>query len=316
MIKNIFLLAALLASTFAATSQHQVKQSFTNVTEVEIEGIFCQINIDAANQNQVDFDGSLQPDGISDQFKILHQQSGSKLKVWVETPKKNSGKVTGTLTFKVPMATNVNVHNVSGNVNVNGLAGSTTQIHNVSGSIQAQNIQNGMTCKTVSGSITTNGIGGNLNATSVSGSLNLNGIKGSVSASSTSGSVNAQTIDGDCTATSVSGSISVTNVKGNVTCSNTSGQVKLAQIHGAIKAKTVSGSIHGDALGLNGESWFNSISGSVTIKTTQPDNLSFDLKSASGHLSVGNVSGKGKLVIEKGSIPIHGETVSGSIDFK
>ena len=55
MIRNILLMAALLVSTVAATSQHQVKQSFTNVTEVEIEGIFCQVNIDAANQDQVDF---------------------------------------------------------------------------------------------------------------------------------------------------------------------------------------------------------------------------------------------------------------------
>lgn len=316
MIRNILLMAALLASTFAATSQHQVKQSFTNVTEVEIEGIFCQVNIDAANQDQVDFEGSLQPEGISGQIKILHQQNGSKLRVWIETPKRNTSNVTGTLTFKVPMGTNVNVHNVSGNVKAIGLAGTTLQIHNVSGNIQARNIQKGMICKTVSGSITTDGIGGNLNASTVSGSLNLKGIKGSLTASSTSGLVNVQTIDGDCAATSVSGSISVAEAKGNVTCSNISGQVKLAQINGAIKAKTVSGSIYGDAMGLNGESWFNSVSGSVTIKTTQLDNLSFVLKSASGHLSVGNVSGKDKLVVEKGAIPIHGETVSGSIDFK
>jgi DUF4097 and DUF4098 domain-containing protein YvlB len=332
MIKRVLWMAVLLSCTvIVGNAQKQVKQQFADVTEVNVSGIFCQINIDVSDHDKVDFEGQIEPASASDEYKILYKQTGTQLKVWVEAPKHYMGNVNGQLNFKVPRTTNVMVDNVSGSVKAKGLAGSSLVIKSVSGSLDLQSIQSNLRAETVSGSLLVNAIEGNLNASTVSGRVDVTQVGGTVNASSVSGSVKIRKVEGNANISSVSGSveaneinsnttvsctsgsINAINIKGDIDCNNTSGSIRLQQVSGSIKAKTVSGSISGEGVDFTGNSYFNSMSGSVSIKCTNTDSaLSFDLKSFSGKLEARGIVAKEKLKIEKGTIWIHGETFSGS----
>jgi DUF4097 and DUF4098 domain-containing protein YvlB len=333
--KRFLMMASVVLLTVAVSAQKQVKQSFNDITELSVNGIFCDVNIDVASQDKVDFEGQLSPLDIPEGYKILYKQNGTQLKVWVEMPNRNNSGVSGVLTFKIPRNTNVNVENISGEVTAKGLAGTSLVLKSVSGDVDLQNIQSNLKSETVSGNLLINDVSGNLQASSVSGRLEVTKVGGWLNAGSVSGDVKIRHVSGEAKVNSVSGSIDVANassnvsasctsgniviasVKGSVSCNNISGGIELSAINGSIKAKSLSGGINGEAIQLTGDSWFNSMSGNVNVEVLNADSaLSFDLKSFSGRMEAKGISAKEKLKIDKGAIWVHGESFSGNQVYK
>ncbi|MFT3740909.1 MAG: DUF4097 family beta strand repeat-containing protein [Breznakibacter sp.] len=320
-----------LMAVLLANAQQQVKKSFSDVTSIDVNGIFCQVSVESVAGESVEFDGKVLSSPQSDDIKILYQQTGTDLKVWIETPKRWNSTMTGSLTFKVPRTTNVKVDNVSGNVSVKGLAGGSVVLKSVSGNVQSSSISSNLKAETVSGNLLVTTVDGNLNASSVSGNVEVTQVSGMLNASTVSGRLMVKKVQGQTNASSVSGSLEVTdvnsdlnvkttsgaivvgNVKGDVDCQSTSGQIKLSGIDGSIKAKNVSGDINGLNVMLAGQSSFNTMSGSVNIALLNPaDAVSFDLKSFSGKLNALGIIGKERLSVQKGNVKVYGETFSGN----
>lgn len=328
--KLAFVLFASVAM-LVANAQQQVKKSFSDVTSLEVNGVFCQVSIEAVGGDVVEFDGKVSSSPQTDELKILYKQTGTDLKVWVEMPKRWNSTTSGSLVFKVPRSTNVKVDNVSGNVTAKGLAGSSLVLKSVSGNVQSNAVASNLKAETVSGNVVITTVDGNLNASSVSGNVEVTQVSGQLNASTVSGRLMVKKVQGQTSASSVSGDLEVMdvnsnlsvkttsgsivagNVKGDVDCQSTSGQIKLSGINGSIKAKTVSGDINGLNVMLSGQSSFNTMSGSVSMSLLNPaDAVSFDLKSFSGKLNARGIIGKERLSVQKGSVKVYGETFSGS----
>jgi DUF4097 and DUF4098 domain-containing protein YvlB len=314
-----------------AIAQQQVKKQFTDVTNIEVEGLFCQVTIDAVSSENVDFAGQISSASQNDKIKIIYKQTGTDLRVRIEAPNNMSGSVNGSLVFKVPRSTNIWVNNVSGNVSTKGLAGNKIALKSVSGKVEALNTASNIRAESVSGGLLIEGVEGNASLSSVSGSVNVSQVAGSLNVSTVSGSLDIKKVQGQTKASTVSGSLSasyinnglsvsttsgsinIDNVNGDVDSQSTSGSIRMNSVKGVIKAKTVSGGINGEGVMLAGQSSFSTMSGSVRMQLSNtPESLSFDLKSFSGKLNAKGIIGKERLIIEKGNIMVKGETFSGS----
>ena len=310
--------------------QQTVKETFSNVTDVHVDGLFCNVIIEPSNNDMVSFTGKVTTQPYNDEVKILYKNNGGELKIWIETPKNLRGSNQGELQLKVPVSTNTDANSISGNVHIKDISGNKMSAKSVSGNVNIEGINSNIKIESVSGNCIANNTGGNLKAASVSGSVNVSGVTGSLNANTVSGSVNVKDIEGETNASSISGSVKVestknnvessstsgsivlNNIIGDVKCNNTSGSIKLYSVSGSINAKTLSGSINGEGITFAGESYFNTMSGSIDVSSTNPQNeLSFNLKSFSGSLNAKGIKGKERLVIDKGPVKIHGESFSG-----
>lgn len=319
--------------SLGVSGQQQVKETFPDVTSVAVEGLFCQVSIDAVAGSNVDFDGRVS--SASGELEIKYSLSGTELKVWVEAPAKWDNSFSGSLVFKVPRSTNINVDNISGNITVKGVAGKEIGAKSISGNVQASGIQSDFKAETVSGNIEVVNVDGRLSAKSVSGNVDVSQVGGVLHASTVSGGVSAKKVQGQATVTSISGGVQVLgannqvsanavsggvlvrDVKGDVECKNISGTISMANVSGSVKAKTVSGSINGENLMLAGQSTFESHSGNIDMGLANPaDSVSFNLKTFSGRLNARGLIGKERLQVQKGTVSVKGDSFSGDQNYR
>lgn len=312
----------------------QVEKSFDNVASLIVKGSFCYVDIDSGTSSSVNFKGEIKSQKERDDIKIEYKQNGSALEVWIERPNSIKGSVSGSLVFKVPANTNINVKNSSGSVSVNNIGQSVVDLTTSSGSIKADNIDSNLSAQASSGSIKVSNISGNLDSKNSSGSQSIYMIKGEVTSFLSSGRIEIKDVNGSVKSTSSSGSQSISKVSGDVNSTASSGSIKFEEINGNIKARASSGSInlshikgalnistssggqHGTEVTLSGNSTFNSSSGSIKMELiNSTDELSFNLTASSGGLKAKQKSGHKKLIIEKGSIMIKGTSSSGSQNY-
>jgi hypothetical protein len=336
-LRTLFLGMACLMISISAYSQDvvdQVNETFNNITSIEVEGSFCSVEVHGHSTSTVEFTGEIKS-GKNHDIKIKHKTDGSTLKVWIERPKSIWGNVKGLLVFNVPTNTNVKVDNSSGSVLCEDIGQSEVALHASSGSITAKNIDTDLKisvssgslnvkdisgdlhAKTSSGSQSIAGVNGNLYAEASSGSLRIEGIGGDAKLSTSSGSQSINMVDGNVMAKASSGSIRASQVTGDLKASTSSGGIKLDQVTGALALSTTSGSQKGVDIKLTGSSSFKSSSGSVNMALlNETEELSFELLASSGSLYAKGVTGKKKLIVDKGPVKVYGNSSSGSQSYK
>ncbi len=311
-----------------------VDETYNNVATIEVEGSFCLVNVTGNSSSEVVFKGEILGSNKYD-IEIKQELSGSTLKVWIEKPNSTWGNIKGKLEFRVPKNTNVIVKNSSGSVNVEDIGQSEVRLEASSGSIRARNIDSEVVASASSGSITLERIGGDVKASTSSGSQVIREVKGNLKSKATSGGIKAERIDGEVVsntssgsqsievvgsnlkAEATSGSLNIRDVTGDVDAGTSSGSIKLDKVTGSVKLSSSSGSQRGTSIKLTGDSYFKASSGSVTMDLLNDiDELSFDLTASSGGLSAKGVAGKKNLVVDRGPIKIHGNTSSGSQNYR
>ncbi|MCU4177028.1 DUF4097 family beta strand repeat-containing protein [Carboxylicivirga sp. N1Y90] len=312
----------------------QVDETYPNITNIEIEGSFCSVDVQGGSSSDVHFTGEIMASRSYD-IKIRHNVSGNTLRVWIDRPNSIRGNVKGKLTFKVPENTNLNVDNSSGSVNVANIGEAEVKLKASSGSIKAQSINSSLVIGASSGSLSASDINGDVKANTSSGSQRINGVKGNLTTKASSGSIKVEGVGGDASVTTssgsqsiqmiegnvwskvTSGSLNIAGVTGDVKAASSSGGIRLDRVTGAVNLKSSSGSQKGSNIKLTGTSYFEASSGSVSMDLlNEKDELSFSLSASSGGLSAKGDKGRKKMIIERGPIKIVGSTSSGSQSYR
>ncbi len=323
--------------SISACSQNvlnKVDKTFDNISSVEVEGSFCNVNISGEKRHDINLTGEIISSRDFD-IKIRYEQDGNKLKVWLDRPRSIQGSIKGNLNLSLPANTNIIVKNSSGSIKVENAGKSTIDLTASSGNISVKNIDTNISLIASSGSLNIHDVSGDVLATASSGSTFVSGVKGDLYSVTSSGSQKIEEVNGNIKATSASGSQSISMIKGDVNVRVSSGSIKLSQVTGDISAITSSGGIkldttigklnlasssgsqRGTGIKLTGSSSFKAVSGSVNMELLNgSEELSFDLNTSSGHLYAKGVQGNNSLAIEKGSIKIYGKTSSGSQSYK
>ncbi len=322
---------------FTACSQQtldKIDKTFTNITSVDVEGSFCNVDITGEKRHDIKLTGEIISNKNYD-IKIKYKQDGTTLKIWLERPNSIRGNIKGNITLKIPGNTNIDVKNSSGSITVENIGQCEVDLTASSGSISVKNINTKITLTASSGSLNIQDVSGEVHATASSGSVFVSGINGDLYSITSSGSQKIETVNGNGKITSSSGSQSFHKINGNVNTKTSSGSIKADQINGNYTATTSSGSIKldnifgkldlttssgsqkGTNIKLSGSSSFKAVSGSISMALlNSPDELSFDLSASSGSLYAKGETGKNKLIVTKGSLKIYGKTSSGSQIYK
>ncbi len=312
----------------------KVNKTFDNITSVEIEGSFCNVDISGEKRYDTKLTGEIISSKDYD-IRIKYKQDGNTLKVWLERPKSIRGSIKGKLTLKLPANTNISVINSSGSISIENVGQSEINLTASSGSVSVKNIDTKITLTASSGSLNIQDVTGDVHATASSGSTYISGVKGDVYSVTSSGSQKIEGVKGNIKVTSASGSQLLSMIKGNVnsrvssgsmrvtkgtgdiTAVTSSGGIKLDSTIGRLNLTSSSGSQKGTGIKLTGSSSFRAVSGGVSMHLlNSSDELSFELHASSGGLYAKGVTGKNKLIIEKGAIKIYGKTSSGSQSYK
>ncbi|MEW8956651.1 DUF4097 family beta strand repeat-containing protein [Clostridium sp.] len=147
--------------------------------------------------------------------------------------------------------------------------------------------------------------------------MNLNSISGDIEANN----INTKNIG----ITSKSGSVDINKlISSSLKSSQISGEININYFEGAMEVETTSGDIEIKSNKIDGPSKINSISGEVDLYINPNLNLSFDINSVSGDVSVENsLNTSGVINKSKGSIKINSggtaytvSTTSGDIEIK
>ncbi|PWE01058.1 DUF4097 family beta strand repeat-containing protein [Marinilabilia rubra] len=334
-----FLLAAVFLSGCMLTHSQElvdhVDTRFQNVESINIEGVFCDVNVEAGGSKEVHLQGEIRTTRDGQEYSIKTSQSGGELKIWVEHPNSMRGRVKGFLILEAPRGVNLSVNNVSGNVKVDDIESDHMLLKSVSGDVTVSKAGGDSRFQSVSGNVQASVINGALKAKSVSGDLRINNVKGDLSASSTSGNVSARMVEGEAMISSTSGDVMVENLMNSARLKSTSGNIKVDVLRGGLSAKSVSGDIvlndvtgilslsttsgsqRGTKIVLTGDSNFKSVSGDINMDLENAmEALSFFLKSGSGNLSAAGSSADERLEIEKGEIVVKGSSMSGNQTFR
>ena len=147
--------------------------------------------------------------------------------------------------------------------------------------------------------------------------MNLNSISGDIEANN----INTKNIG----ITSKSGSVNINKlISSSLKSSQISGEININYFEGAMEVETTSGDIEIKSNKIDGPSKINSISGEVDLYINPNLNLSFDINSVSGDVSLENsLNTSGVINKSKGSIKINSggtactvSTTSGDIEIK
>ena len=289
------------------------------IESVELKGSFADVWVSDQPGNTVSFDGKIEgPQRYKNDFEIKSDLNGSTLKIWVERPRSVYGNTRGKMELKLPKGTKLKVDNSSGDINVRGLESSDILLDCSSGDIDARNLTGNVRLDTSSGDITASGINGNVVADASSGDITLSDINGNLECDTSSGSIKVKDVkDTFFTAESSSGDIKVANVTGKISVESSSGGIGFEDVNAKINAKSTSGNIRGANVKLTGDSNFEASSGDVSIDLTNDvDQMSFELKSSSGDLKVGNSRrAEDRLLLKRGGYLVTGRSTSGDISF-
>jgi hypothetical protein len=296
---SIFLFTSLLLQHCNKISAQDVLAeadfSIDNVTYLEIEGGFCNVELNGYSGSVLKMEGNIKGNGNPDKYEIIYSEENGRIKVWVEYPNNIWGKVRGLLRFDVPENVQVMADNSSGNIDASDLNAREISLEASSGNITAQRMRGELYLKCSSGNVT------------------LFDQEGNITIRASSGNLKIEKIDGDLMARSSSGNIHIYTVKGNVLADCSSGNITMRDLEGVLGIESSSGNIRGEGIMLTGDSRFKATSGSVTIRLlNKTEELSFDLEAGSGNLYAAGSNGEDRLILKKGPIMIYGITSSGT----
>lgn len=304
-------------------NREERKETYTDWTEtmdaanaIQVRGSFFTVSVQAEERSDMHLSVEYKSMSDAEKVKVLHEKRGETLYVWVEKQGIFSS-VSGAITLVVPLKTNINIENGSGDIRVSGSQCNEVTLISGSGSIKGENISAPLQVVSGSGSITLNEITGSVDATAASGSVRTGNIKGPLKCKTASGGQSMSVVEGDMECTAASGSVKGENLNGNIAIRTGSGSIRLNNTKGIVDLFSVSGSQKGEAITLTGNSSFNSSSGSIIISLTNSQkDFNFSLSSSSGRLTAFNSVGNDRLIAGDGPINIVASSSSGSITFR
>lgn len=198
----------IIVSTCGKAQEISIDKEFENITEVKVNVVFSDIEIDAVDENTVKVNGYINYSNTKHKYEIKAYKKGTTLIVEVEHPRKLRGNASGQFHITMPALTDVDVNTVSGDISLNGVGQKFVRLNTVSGKIKAENI------------------GSDIKANSISGDIEVMEAKGNLNLNSISGDQTISDVDGNFNGTSISGDFNISNLKGNRKISTISGSVR------------------------------------------------------------------------------------------
>lgn len=268
----------------------------TGVRTLEVEASLLDVEVNGVPGSTLTVRG----EDISKNIAVKYKRRGDVLRVWVEkrfyplTLRKS-----GSLYIEVPMDTGVELKSSTGEIVIRNMESDLFSTESSSGNISISNVFTDVRAK------------------SSSGDINIGMIEGSVYGESSSGRIEVINVNGGVYLSASSGDLRLSAIEGNIEAASSSGRIILNTIKGALRIKTSSGDITGEDVLISGDSVFESSSGRIDMNLdNQLNGLTFRLKSSSGKLEVGNLSGEKNLAAGEGTIRITGETSSGDQTYR
>ena len=310
-------------STVAIEAQADVVEEtfdYNGVKELQVEGIFFTVEVSGHSGDKVEGRISI-PQNLYDgnYVEVAHAKRGGLLEVEVIRKKASIPPVSGkaVISIRAPRDVTLNIMTSSGKIAVEGFETDTVRLASSSGKITVNDINARMEITSSSGSQDIHQCKGSLTVESTSGRILLRGIIGNASAASSSGSQTYEEIDGNIKAESSSGRQSYEDINGDITSQSSSGTITITNQRGTLNLRTTSGKLEGNGVKLTGNSSFKTSSGRISFEFENDlSDFSFELKSSSGMLRVGESKVRGTLLMGNRPIKIKGKSSSGSQEYR
>jgi hypothetical protein len=146
------------------------------------------------------------------------------------------------------------------------------------------------------------------------GHITVAGVDGLKKLEAGTGPIALERCSGDTVGTTGTGSQRYSDVRGDLAVQTGTGGVSLAQVEGAAEIETATGSIEATGLRLTGDSSFSADTGSITLALAQSlEEITFQLRSDTGKIVVGESEARGRLVVAGGPIRLEAQTQTGGI---
>jgi len=299
--KSIFataILAMIAVSAFAQDVLVDVTKNYSNISRIEVEGGWLDVNYEGGSSSDVEVEAFLK--SSDDDQDIIFVTVGDVLKIQYKRERNSyswNNKNEGYINISGPDEIEIDVKNSSGTIAVSKVSSDHTKLSVSSGKVTAMDI------------------GGDLTIKATSGNLKVSGVSGDVIAGVTSGNADIEDVGGSVDYKATSGSLAAKNVDGKLSVQLTSGNAKLENIGELGKLKFTSGNIRAENAGLGPDTSFSGTSGGFRVTTpTNLQDFNYNLRASSGRVSVGGTSTSKTLKIDNGaSSTIEGNISSGRI---
>ncbi len=156
--------------------------------------------------------------------------------------------------------------------------------------------------------------GSELDLRTDTGSISVAEVDGAKYLETDTGRIDLRGSSGDAETKTDTGSHTYTDMVGDLSARTGTGSITLVNVEGALDVGTDTGRIEGREVLLAGDSSFSTDTGSINLELDQrTEGMSFDLRTDTGTLAVGDLEARGKLVTGVGSPRVRAETDTGSI---
>ena len=259
------------------------------------------------------------PRQLQKHFQIQHSQKGSLLKVELVQNKIGLMGFHGELriVFQVPKQTNVEVNTSSGEQEIRAIDSQNVVIAASSGDITASEINAEIAAASSSGKVKLEKIVGSINVRTSSGDIELRNTEGDLTLQAASGKTIVQGSTGNIFAHSSSGDHDFEQITGDIQAQTSSGSITATECEGRLDLKSASGDLIGRSISVRDRADLVTSSGEIQFQFTNPAaDLSFDLASSSGKLTVSGTQSEEKLTSGSGPVKIAGRSSSGDQSYE
>ena len=151
-----------------------------------------------------------------------------------------------------------------------------------------------------------------LDLETTTGEITVETVNGSKRLATTTGRIVVRSGKGDITARSTNGGHRFDYVEGNIRAQTTAGGIEVTNTTGLMDLRSSTGSLSGRDVKLTGTSQFETTTGRVEMDFTNPiEDLSFQLTSSSGKITLGETEVRGSVVQGAGPIRVRGRSTTG-----
>lgn len=293
-----FLFAVLLAGTaFGSGLNGTFVREYQNVRQLTMNSLFVATTL----RGQAGSSLKIEAFNIPTQAEVFIEERNGHLTVRVEQkpgirlPTNSRPR----LVISLPFSADLDLSSASGSFQIDNMDGQRLRVRTASGAVSTSNTTVPLDIETVSGAI------------------NVRDAREGKLLRSSSGAVTMEEAAGDAVIRTVSGAIRLSRVSGAIKAESTSGAVSLDTCTGRIYLTSVSGRLSGNRLTLQEESSFQTTSGAIDLRLTNPaSDFSYEASSTSGSITVFGSSAGRSLRAGDGPKTLSLRSVSGSISIR
>jgi hypothetical protein len=308
----------------------EVKANYAGIKQINVDAIFCKVDIEKSPNEEVYFQGKLLSDKDDAAYQLVHEKVDTVYNISVKQPASGWTSHSGQISLYIPDGVTVKVNCTTGGFKVTGVNKANISVVTQAGSLEATNIQGSVNLETVTGETKVSNLNGQLktkskagaqfidnitgelSANSTDGDITVSKVKGSVRTESTTGNHVIGQIEGDVNSKAVNGYIKISEVVGNVKVVTFAGNIKLFNTKGLVALNSTAGEQVGTRVLLTGNSSFKSTEGKIRMQIdNKTDEVTFVCKSTNSFIQVRGQSKKKSLKFGKGKLIITSESTTG-----